>query len=237
MAFGGGLGLAALGIHCHTLPLVYAGYGGMYVEKWLGFCVCLCVFVCSLIAGRVVYSCYVGFIVNAHNINILNMCVTIWIDYPYLIVLSCVLLIVLGGTALGLSYTPPIQTLVSWFTDKKGTATGITIAGFGSGALLFTPAMQSLMQHFSVLPKYLGPTEAFSVQMEGGNSFVEVNGTAVQVVEAFTSDLAKLPFESLQEGLYVVGSGSTGAAEALAVMVGLCILRCCVSLFANCFPM
>lgn len=127
--------------------------------------------------------------------------------------------VVLGGTALGLSYTPPIQTLVSWFTDKKGTATGITIAGFGSGALLFTPAMQSLMQHFSVLPTYLGPVKDFTVQMDGGNLFVDMNGTAVQVVEALTSDLAKLPYESLQEGLYVVGSGSTGAAEALAVMV------------------
>lgn len=129
-----------------------------------------------------------------------------------------------GGTALGLAYTPPIQTLVSWFTDKKGTATGITIAGFGSGALLFTPAMQSLMKHFSVLPEYIGPTKDFSVQMDGGNLFVQMNGAAVQVVEALTSDLAKLPYEGLHEGLYVAGTGSTGAAEALAVMVRWCTL-------------
>lgn len=128
-------------------------------------------------------------------------------------------MIVLGGTALGLCYTPPIQTLVSWFTDKKGTATGITIAGFGSGALLFTPAMQALMSKFSVLPEYIGPTNDHAVNIDCGNLFVEINGKAVQVVEALTSDLAKLPYEGLQEGLYVVGSGSTGAAEALAVMV------------------
>lgn len=124
-----------------------------------------------------------------------------------------------GGTALGLSYTPPIQTLVSWFSDKKGTASGITIAGFGSGALLFTPAMQSLMQKFSTLPEYVGPAKDFSVNMVNGQLFVDMNGKAVQVVEALSSDIAKLPYEGLQEGLYVVGSGSTGAAEALAVMV------------------
>ena len=125
----------------------------------------------------------------------------------------------LGGTALGLSYTPPIQTLVSWFTDKKGTATGITIAGFGSGALLFTPAMQALMKKFAVLPEYLGPVKDFAINTVDGNMFVDINGKAVQVVEALASDIAKLPYESLQEGLYVVGSGSTGAAQALAVMV------------------
>jgi hypothetical protein len=127
--------------------------------------------------------------------------------------------LVFGGTALGLSYTPPIQTLVSWFADKKGTASGITIAGFGSGALLFTPAMQYLMQKFSVLPEYVGPAKDFTVNMANGQLFVDLNGKATEVVEALSSDIAKLPYEGLHEGLYVVGSGSTGAAEALAVMV------------------
>jgi hypothetical protein len=55
--------------------------------------------------------------------------------------------------------------------------------------------------------------------MVNGQLFVDMNGKAVQVVEALSSDIAKLPYEGLHEGLYVVGSGSTGAAEALAVMV------------------
>ena len=127
--------------------------------------------------------------------------------------------LVFGGTALGLAYTPPIQTLVSWFADKKGTASGIAIAGFGSVALLFTPAMQYLMQKFSVLPEYVGPAKDFTVNMVNDHLFVDLNGKAVQVVEALTPDIANLPYESLREGLYVVGSGSTGAAEALTVMV------------------
>ena len=61
----------------------------------------------------------------------------------------------LGGTGIGLAYTPPVQTLMQWFPDKKGIASGLTIAGFGSGALLFTPCVQYLMKQFAVLPQYL----------------------------------------------------------------------------------
>lgn len=35
----------------------------------------------------------------------------------------------MGGTGVGLAYTPPVQTLISWFPDKKGLASGLTIAG------------------------------------------------------------------------------------------------------------
>jgi MFS family permease len=51
----------------------------------------------------------------------------------------------LGGTGIGLAYTPPVATLMEWFPEKKGVASGLTIAGFGSAALLFTPSMQYLM--------------------------------------------------------------------------------------------
>lgn len=35
----------------------------------------------------------------------------------------------LGGTGVGLGYTPPVQALISWFPDKRGLASGLTIAG------------------------------------------------------------------------------------------------------------
>lgn len=35
----------------------------------------------------------------------------------------------IGGTGVGLAYTPPVQTLISWFPDKRGLASGLTIAG------------------------------------------------------------------------------------------------------------
>jgi MFS family permease len=123
----------------------------------------------------------------------------------------------LAGTGLGLAYTPCISALMQWFPDKKGTASGITIAGFGSGALLFTPLVQKLTKHFAKLPEYLGPAKDFAINIIDGNMYVDINGKAVQVVEAMTADVAKLSVK-LPEGLYVVGSGSTGAAETLAVL-------------------
>lgn len=125
----------------------------------------------------------------------------------------------LAGLGLGLSYTPPVQTLMQWFPDKKGLASGLCIAGFGSGALVFTPCAQFLMRHFAKLPEYLGPVNQFTTQLVDGKLFASVNGALVEVVQAGTAELAKIPY-ALSEGLYVVGSGSTGAAEALAVMGG-----------------
>jgi MFS family permease len=150
-AFGGGLSIGALGIHLHSLPLLYLGYG------------------------------------------------------------------VLGGTGIGLAYTPPVQTLIQWFPDKKGIASGIAIAGFGSGALAFTPAVQYLTKKFAKLPTYLGPANDFITQTVDGKLFAEVNGSLIEVINATSNELSKISY-TLSEGLYIVGSGSTGASEALALM-------------------
>jgi OFA family oxalate/formate antiporter-like MFS transporter len=44
---------------------------------------------------------------------------------------------VLGGTGIGLGYVCPIAALVKWFPDKKGLITGLAVAGFGFGALIW----------------------------------------------------------------------------------------------------
>lgn len=124
---------------------------------------------------------------------------------------------VLGGLGIALSYTPPVQALVHWFPDRKGIASGMTIAGFGSGALLFTPMVQGLMKHFAVMPQHLGKTSDFVTKVVDGKLFAEWNGQLVEVVDAGVKELSRLPYD-LSEGLYVVGTGSNGAAEALGVM-------------------
>lgn len=130
---------------------------------------------------------------------------------------------VLGGIGLGLSYTPPIQTLIEWFPDKKGLASGLTIMGFGSGALLFAPAANFFLEKFSTLPTYLGKT--IETVTENGRLFTEMGGKMVEVVYANAADLAKISTTGLQEGFYVVGSGNTGAAMTLAsIGVGYTIL-------------
>ena len=56
---------------------------------------------------------------------------------------------VLCGVGYGCAYTPPLQALMEWFPDKKGLASGLVIAGFGSGALVFTPVINTLSGSFS----------------------------------------------------------------------------------------
>jgi MFS family permease len=55
---------------------------------------------------------------------------------------------VLGGVGLGLGYISPVSTLVKWFPDKRGMATGMAIMGFGGGAMIGAPLANMLMAHF-----------------------------------------------------------------------------------------
>lgn len=56
---------------------------------------------------------------------------------------------VLGGVGLGIGYIAPISTLVAWFPDNRGLATGMAVMGFGGGALITGPVAQSLMTTLS----------------------------------------------------------------------------------------
>ena len=55
---------------------------------------------------------------------------------------------VVGGIGLGLGYITPVSTLVKWFPDRRGMATGMAIMGFGGGALIGAPLAERLMKAF-----------------------------------------------------------------------------------------
>jgi MFS family permease len=55
---------------------------------------------------------------------------------------------VLGGIGLGLGYISPVSTLIKWFPDRRGMATGMAIMGFGGGALIGSPLADLLMNRF-----------------------------------------------------------------------------------------
>jgi MFS family permease len=55
---------------------------------------------------------------------------------------------VLGGVGLGLGYISPVSTLVKWFPDRRGMATGMAIMGFGGGAMIGSPLANLLMNSF-----------------------------------------------------------------------------------------
>ncbi|NNM63734.1 MAG: OFA family MFS transporter [Burkholderiales bacterium] len=66
---------------------------------------------------------------------------------------------VLGGIGLGLGYITPVSTLIKWFPDRRGLATGFAIMGFGGGAMIGAPLAVALMKHFSATsPQGVAPT-------------------------------------------------------------------------------
>jgi MFS family permease len=55
---------------------------------------------------------------------------------------------VIGGIGLGLGYISPVSTLIKWFPDHRGMATGMAIMGFGGGAMIGAPLADMLMNNF-----------------------------------------------------------------------------------------
>lgn len=69
---------------------------------------------------------------------------------------------VIGGIGLGLGYISPVSTLIKWFPDRRGMATGMAIMGFGGGAMIGSPLAQKLMTHFAT-PTEVGVWQTFVV--------------------------------------------------------------------------
>ena len=69
---------------------------------------------------------------------------------------------VIGGIGLGLGYISPVSTLIKWFPDRRGMATGMAIMGFGGGAMIGSPLATMLMKNFSS-PGNVGVWQTFVV--------------------------------------------------------------------------
>jgi len=64
---------------------------------------------------------------------------------------------VIGGIGLGIGYISPVSTLIKWFPDRPGLATGLAIMGFGGGALIASPLSKQLMDWYD--PDYTGAAD------------------------------------------------------------------------------
>lgn len=69
---------------------------------------------------------------------------------------------VIGGIGLGLGYISPVSTLIKWFPDRRGMATGMAIMGFGGGAMIGSPLAAELMKIFAT-PTDVGVMQTFIV--------------------------------------------------------------------------
>jgi MFS family permease len=68
---------------------------------------------------------------------------------------------VLGGVGLGLGYISPVSTLIKWFPDHRGMATGFAIAGFGGGAMIGAPLANILINYYKT-PTSVGVWQTFA---------------------------------------------------------------------------
>jgi MFS family permease len=67
---------------------------------------------------------------------------------------------VIGGIGLGLGYISPVSTLIKWFPDRRGMATGMAIMGFGGGAMIGSPLADQLMKFYAT-PTSVGVWQTF----------------------------------------------------------------------------
>jgi MFS family permease len=91
-----------------------------------------------------------GFVISAIGVYIHNIWV-VYFGYGFI-----------GGLGLGIGYISPVSTLIKWFPDRPGMATGMAIMGFGGGAFIASPLSVWLMSKFST-PTHIGVPETFLV--------------------------------------------------------------------------
>ncbi|MGH7514932.1 MAG: L-lactate MFS transporter [Gemmatimonadales bacterium] len=125
-----------------TIAIVFLGLSAAMFGRWLehagprksGFVAAVC------------WSC--GFFISSLGVRLHNIWL-LYLGYG-----------VLGGCGLGLGYITPVSTLIKWFPDRRGMATGLAIMGFGGGAMIASPLSQLLLDHYKS-PTSVGVAETF----------------------------------------------------------------------------
>jgi len=79
---------------------------------------------------------------------------------------------VLGGIGNGMIYACTVANTVKWFPDRRGMASGLVVAGFGSGAVLLAPLAAALIQSHGVLPTFVYLGTGYAVVMAACALFV-----------------------------------------------------------------
>ncbi|MGC2086168.1 MAG: OFA family MFS transporter [Bradyrhizobium sp.] len=102
-------------------------------------------------AGAVAALCWSGgFLLSALGVYVHQLWI-LWIGLG-----------LIGGVGLGLGYISPVSTLVKWFPDRRGMATGMAIMGFGGGAMIGSPLANHLINYFKT-PTSVGVWQTFVV--------------------------------------------------------------------------
>jgi MFS family permease len=113
-----------------TIAIVFLGLSAAVFGRWLEHAG-------PRKSGFVAACCWsLGFFISAVGVQIHNIWF-LYLGYG-----------VLGGCGLGLGYITPVSTLIKWFPDRRGMATGMAIMGFGGGAMIASPLSQLLLDRY-----------------------------------------------------------------------------------------
>ena len=199
-----------------SVAIVSLGLSAAYAGKWLeevgprmvGFVSACCWGGGFLLGSLGIYLHELGFqismsipVISSEPINLQLGLYLLYFGYG-----------VVGGVGLGLGYVSPVSTLIRWFPDRRGMATGMAIMGFGGGAMIAKLSIDRLLANFYKVPEYLGSAESLKLITEGGRRFVEISGNLTEVVIVSANDIAKMIVPG-DPGVYIVGTGSSGAAQ------------------------
>ncbi|KAA0167350.1 hypothetical protein FNF27_07310 [Cafeteria roenbergensis] len=128
----------------------------------------------------------------------------------------------LGGAGWALGYISPVSNLIKWFPDRRGLASGMALTAFGGGAVIATPLNEWLMRKNFVPPQLVGtvgePGCPAVFTDEAGRRVVELAGEVKEVVVAGASEVGKFSAELVEQGVYLVGTGDSGAAGAFMTL-------------------
>jgi len=142
---------------------------------------------------------------------------------------------VIGGCGLGLGYVSPVSTLIRWFPDRRGMATGMAIMGFGGGAMIGAPLKEYFIKLFYQAPQYLGRADEVTLVTEAGRRFAEVAGQLREVVVVGAIDVAAMLVPG-PEGVYLVHTGSVGVAQTFFALGALYFVVMTVAAFSYRVP-
>ncbi|HKU68156.1 MAG TPA: OFA family MFS transporter [Candidatus Baltobacteraceae bacterium] len=136
----GGWKLTELG-WIFTLAIVFLGLSAAFMGRWVeeqGPRKAMFTAACFFGGGFIISA----FGTYAHNIWLM------YVGYG-----------IIGGIGLGIGYISPVSTLIKWFPDRPGMATGLAIMGFGGGALIASPLSVFLMSRYAnIAPQGVAPT-------------------------------------------------------------------------------
>jgi len=177
-----------------TVAIVFLGLSAAFAGKWLEE-------VGPRTVGVVAACCWGGgFLVGGAGI-LTHQLWLIYLGYG-----------VIGGVGLGLGYVSPVSTLIRWFPDRRGMATGMAIMGFGGGAMIGAPLKEYFIKLYYKAPDFLGPVDQVELLTQAGKRFVESAGKLQEVVVVGANDVFSMTVPG-PEGVYLVGTGSVGVAQ------------------------